>query len=330
MIELSGEPHLLLGADGEWFLASVQPYGPKKLTSVTLSRSGVIKTIRIAQGHQWMVRNQIGTRRLFETENLKPGHRLVSTFPTRAKDLTIHKPSVKPGFVYGDGSVQGRWAVANFCGQKDEAILPFFNDCELPRIYSTHKRILHLPKSWKTELPDAQALPANNLYGWLAGYFAADGDVGGTGRPTLASARRDNLEYVRGLCTIIGIGTFGIRTRMRKGFNEYETPLYLLGLMRGDLCPDFFLIPEHRKRFLGGREAAERRGWTVVDVERDGEYEDVFGVDESNSPAITLEDNILASVTPNNPRQRPIHATAEELVRDNGGAVKDTSLRRKR
>ncbi|KAB2932590.1 MAG: hypothetical protein F9K25_06440 [Candidatus Contendobacter sp.] len=208
--------------------------------------------------------------------------------------MTVDRESVARGFVYGDGSIQGRWAVANFCGMKDEAMLPFFVDKESPRQYAHFKRILHLPTEWKTERPPLDSMP-NMLYGWLAGYFAADGDVDRTGRPTLASANRSNLEYVRQLCTAIGIGTFGIRTRMRKGFGKVETPIYLLGLMRGDLCPIFFLIENHRRRFIDGRDAAERRGWNVVKVEATDRVEEVFCAIVEGTHSFTLEDNILTS-----------------------------------
>src|SRR5690606_5356007 len=114
------------------------------------------------------------------------------------------------------------------------------------------------------------------LYGWLAGYFAADGDVGKTGRPTLASACRENLERVRVICNLLGIGTYGIRTRMRSGFGKEATAIYLLDLMRGDLDPSFFLIPAHRERYEAGSKVIERRGWTVSAVEETDRVEEVF------------------------------------------------------
>ncbi len=292
--ELCGGEHELLTSGGQWIKAPLKSFGEQRLFAVTLSRSGVLKTIYATAGHRWITRNQIGTQTHKTTTELCAKDRLQSSFPPRADAMTVDRESVARGFVYGDGSIQGRWAVANFCGMKDEAMLPFFADKEPPRQYAHFKRILHLPTEWKTERPPLDSMPSI-LYGWLAGYFAADGDVDRTGRPTLASANRSNLEFVRQLCTIIGIGTFGIRTRMRKGFGNVETPLYLLGLMRGDLCPGFFLIESHRLRFIDGRDAAERRGWNVVRVEPTDRVEEVFCAVVEGTHSFALEDNILTS-----------------------------------
>lgn len=191
--------------------------------------------------------------------------------------------------------------MAYFCGLKDEALLPFFAGCRPPRTYGKVKVISGLPVIWKSETPSLESEP-NVLYGWLAGYFAADGDVDKTGRPTLASAKRENLEYVRNLGQAIGLGTFGIRKRMRKGFGVVESPLYLLGLMRRDLCKSFFLIPSHRSRFESGRTAAERRFWNVVSVQDTGTTAEVYWTIGTGTASFTLEDNILTGRLSPSPR----------------------------
>ena len=103
----------------------------------------------------------------------------------------------------------------------------------------------------------------------------------------------ENLEYVRDLGQAIGVGTFGIRKRMRKGFGAFESPLYLLGFMRRDLCSSFFLLPSHRSRFESGLTAAERRFWNTVSVKDTGITAEVHGTAATDTPSITLEDNIL-------------------------------------
>lgn len=139
---------------------------------------------------------------------------------------------------------------------RDRQLLPYFAGYREPRHYpSAGLTVINgLPVEWKRERPSLGSHPSV-LYGWLAGYFAADGDVGKTGRPTLASADRDSLSYVRALCSLIGVGTFGIRQGDRIGYRKEATPLYLVGLMRGDLTEDFFIIEEHRRRWLAGRGA---------------------------------------------------------------------------
>ena len=288
---LAGGTHELLTSNGVWVKAPVAAFGRQQLWKVTLSRSGALKDIYATAGHRWLVRARAGELRDVVTHDLHSGDRLAYAFPDRADDVALDGEAAARGFVFGDGSRTPYRSVANFCGEKDEAMLPFFADARPPRTYAGVRRIHGLPLEWKTTLPSLDA-PAAALYGWLAGYFAADGDVDRTGRPTLSSARREHLEFVRQLCTCIGVGTFGIRRRERTGFGK-TSALYLVGLMRGDLCPEFFLIPEHRRRFEAGRDAAERRGWNVVAVEPTDRVEEVFCAVVDGTHTFTLADNIL-------------------------------------
>ena len=66
----------------------------------------------------------------------------------------------------------------------------------------------HLPAFFK-EHPPLDESPSY-LYGWLAGYFAADGCVAADGTVILNSAHKENLEFVRAICARLGIGTYGI------------------------------------------------------------------------------------------------------------------------
>jgi hypothetical protein len=104
---------------------------------------------------------------------------------------------------------------------------------------------------------------------------------------------------VRLLCQEIGIGTFGIRTRLRSGWGRPQSPIYLLGLMRSDLDSDFFLIPEHRRRFEAARDDrpgnafGERRGWNVVAVRPTAETTEVYCAVVEGTHSFSLADNLL-------------------------------------
>jgi hypothetical protein len=289
--ELSGAEHELLTRGGAWAKAPIRSFGRQKLIEVTFSRSGVTKTIRATAGHRWLLHNVQRAPTEVTTAELKPGNRLRHTFPAPVP-CAMERDAIARGFVFGDGSVSHGKSCANFCGAKDEALLRFFEGRKPPFQYPKFKRITSLPAEWKTDFPDLDSPPAS-LRGWLAGYFAADGDVDETGRPTLASARRENLDFVRRLCTTIGIGTFGIRKRMRSGFGNPETPLYMVGLMRADLTEDFFLLEAHRLRFISGKNAIERRSWNVVGLRETGDVEEVFCAVVEGTHSFALEDNIL-------------------------------------
>ncbi|WP_447007684.1 RtcB family protein [Saccharothrix isguenensis] len=304
---LAGGVHELLTADGEWVKAPVRSFGRQEVHEIVLSRSGVIKTIRATADHRWLLRSRRGHQYEATTAELKSGERLEVTFPRRPDGLAVDREAAARGFVYGDGHKDGNRAIANFCGTKDTALQPLFAGLgRPPRVYDKVTRINGLPVEWKTERPTLDS-PPDVLYGWLAGYFAADGDVGETGRPTLASSCRENLEFVRLACQAVGIGTFGIRTRMRSGFGTEPTALHLVGLMRGDLDPGFFLIEEHRARFIAGRHAAERRGWNVLSVRSTGETTEVYCAVVEGTHSFALADNILTRNCHHNYTEQETH-----------------------
>ncbi|WTY93059.1 RtcB family protein [Sphaerisporangium sp. NBC_01403] len=259
--ELAGGIHELLTTEGEWVKAPIRSFGRQRLMRVRLSRNKVEKVIYATPEHRWLLRTHSsgGTRywgkRPAEvtTAELKPGDRLAWSFPLRPEGIVVDHEGAARGFVFGDGTVSPpNRSRANFCGEKDIALLPLFQGLgRPPRTYPTMTVINGLPLKWKTCVPSLDCAPSY-LYGWLAGYFAADGDVGKTGRPTLVSAVRKNREQVRTMCNLLGIGTYGVRTNMRSGYGEKPTPIYLLGIMRGDVDPSFFLIPAHRERFEAG------------------------------------------------------------------------------
>jgi hypothetical protein len=222
-------------------------------------------------------------------------------FPRRPVGREVDLVAVARGFVFGDGSKPktASNSRANFCWPKDESLLPLFDGLGCPpRHYPREKLTVvnGLPGHWKTDRPSLSDSP-NAIYGWLAGYFAADGDVGDTGRPTLTSFVRDNLEHVRLLCNQVGVGTYGIRCGPPGPYSP-DAVRFLVGLMRGDLEEDFFLLPHHRANFTRGRLAIERRGWIVVSTEPTDRVEEVFSAGTEETRCFALEDNILVGSRP--------------------------------
>ena len=117
----------------------------------------------------------------------------------------------------------------------------------------------HLPRFFKDLPPLDESV--SYLYGWLAGYFAADGCVAADGTVILNSADRADLEFVRTVCTRLGIGTYGITTQMREGFPGREpSAIHRVHLVNEDLRESFFLLDPHRDRFVAGRQAVRAAG----------------------------------------------------------------------
>jgi DNA primase len=150
----------------------------------------------------------------------------------------------------------------------------------------------HLPRFFKDLPPLDESVPY--LYGWLAGYFAADGCVSTMGTVMLNSADRSVLEYVRMVCTRLGIGTYGITEQVRAGFEGREkSSLFRIIIIDSDVTEEFFLLGKHRLRFRAASKAYERKSWVVREVAETGRVEEVFCAVVDDGHAFTLEDNIL-------------------------------------
>jgi DNA primase len=289
--------------------APFSAFGEQPLMHLRLSRNGQQKTIRATGNHRWFIRSRSsGAEKRVErtTAQLKPGDRLAHVFPralaTRAggHPLTPSPFGVARGIVFGDGTVLDGGSVVMLHDGKDAELLKWF---PLSRSYAGPGRltVTDLPAYFKTETPPLSE-SLSYLYGWFAGYFAADGDVAADGCISLNSSRREHLEFVRDLCTRIGVGTYGIREDVRTGCAEVQRPdgemgfpgpRYRLTLMGADIPEEFFLISAHRDRFVSARTGFEGRGWVVEAVEDHGEVEEVFCAVVDGTHAFVLEDNIL-------------------------------------
>lgn len=300
--ELAGRTVTVLTEGGEWVDAPISSFGVQPTYEIELRRYNERKVIRATAEHRWFVRLHYKPGRCKETTTtqLMPGDRLETVFPKRNAWVSPDRLGVARGFVFGDGSANGRSTRIDFYGEKDQHLLAYFDGLGGARltyhyIYDpstqmaqhirrgadtsgasgSYIRINQLPASWKG-LPDLDEHDDDFLYGWVSGYFAADGDVGKSGRATITSSEQRHLEHVKAILTRLGIWTYPIRCQFRKGIQGVARPLYYMGISRSDLDRDFFIVPEHRERWESGRDAAERRSWTVISVKPTGMSEEVF------------------------------------------------------
>ena len=292
--ELAGATHRILGKGADWVEAPFRSFGVQPLMQITLTRNGVRKQIYATGEHRWFIRSgkTLKSSRELTTRDLRRGHRLVSKYPrSRVKNTTPSPFGIAHGLTFGDGTRSGTGAMAQLDAVKDAALLKWF---PLSMVTQHGRQLLvhHLPRFFK-ELPPLDESVAY-LYGWLAGYFAADGCVSTTGTVMLNSADRAVLEYVRMVCTRLGIGTYGVSEQTRVGFEGREpSSLFRIVFTDSDLTDEFFLLDQHRLRFQGASKAYERKSWVVREVLQTGRVEEVFCATVDEGHAFTLEDNIL-------------------------------------
>ena len=292
--ELAGGTHRILGKHGDWIDAPFRSFGVQPLMRLTVTRNGISKHIYATAEHRWFVRSgkTLASSREVVTSDLRPGHRLVSKFPrTRVKQTTPSPFGIAHGVTFGDGTWSGSGSMAQLDAVKDVELLKWFPVSMMTQ-HGRQLLIHHLPRFFK-ELPPLDE-SVSYLYGWLAGYFAADGCISTTGTIMLNSARRDELEYVRLVCTRLGIGTYGVTEQVRVGFPGMEpSSLFRIILVGSDLTEEFFLLDKHRLRFDAAAKAYERKGWMVREVAKTDRVEEVFCATVEEGHAFTLEDNIL-------------------------------------
>jgi len=292
--ELAGGTHRILGKHGDWIDAPFRSFGVQPLMRLTVTRNGISKHIYATAEHRWFVRSgkTPASSREVVTSDLRPGHRLVSKFPsTRVKQTTPSPFGIAHGVTFGDGTSSGTGSMAQLDAVKDVELLKWFPVSMMTQ-HGRQMLIHHLPRFFK-ELPPLDE-SVSYLYGWLAGYFAADGCVSTTGTVMLNSAKRDELEYVRLVCTRLGIGTYGVTEQIRVGFEGREpSSLFRIILVGSDLTEEFFLLDKHRFRFNAASKAYERKSWVVREVAKTDRVEEVFCATVDEGHAFTLEDNIL-------------------------------------
>lgn len=294
-----GQKVTVLGRGAGWREATVHSFGIQPVSRLTLGRFSHRKTIEVTRDHLWPVRKASGRTeaRWRTTAELEVGQSIASMYGAVRHNVTPSVIGVAAGFTFGDGTAQNMSgqtppAKAFLCGNKDKALLPYFAGCRTSARRPDVIEVLDLPRSWKQapSLSESQSY----LYGWLSGYFAADGSVC-HGSATISSASRENLKLVRDVCARIGIGATPIKTAMRRGYGSEDSPLYSVTLISSTLREDFFIIPEHLARFKKKRALAVNprpADWRVLSVELDVRMSEVVCAVVPDGEAFTLEDNI--------------------------------------
>ena len=292
--ELAGGTHRVLGIRADWVDAPFKSYGVQPLLKITVGRNRQAKEIFATDEHRWFVRSgKYGEKRKeVLTKDLVAGDRLRYTYPRNGIRRTTPSPfGIAHGFTFGDGTRLDKGSVAKICPPKDTAMLKWFPN-SMTTASEGNLLVHHLPAFFK-EHPPLDESPSY-LYGWLAGYFAADGCVAADGTVILNSAHKENLELVRAICTRLGIATYGITEQMRVGFPGRDAgAIFRVHFVNEDLTDEFFLIPDHLERFQKAHKLFARRGWVVKSVEETERVEEVFCAEVEDGHAFVLADNIL-------------------------------------
>ena len=313
----------ILTSGGKWVDAKIKSFGEQQLTKVVLRRGRWRKVIHATPDHRWFVHSKsrkfatVGAAddsnntctRECTTEELKDGLRLSMNFGQGINNSNL-RPSafgIAHGVCFGDGTTgsdnESHGTYLYLCKPKDAQLERFFlasHRTEAPeRGEHGAIRVADLPRAYR-RAPDLNE-SLTYLYGFLCGYFAADGDVTDKGTVRIASSERQNLELVQSVCAILGIGTFeisqGLQT-IKKDGQVKKFIGYRLTLMAEHLNPEFFLIDDHRERFeirisASRKKISTYQSWYVDSVESTCRTEEVFCPQVPETYCFTLAGNIL-------------------------------------
>lgn len=319
---------------GTFQAAPVRYFGEQPTYRITLSDRRAHKEVIATAEHAWFVTDRTRVSRAGArvirhqwrkvTAELQPGDILQPLRRTVTSEPDRMDVAVAQGFVFGDGtrgqSHDRPATLAIYDNGKDDAMLRFYPGIAVKQ-YDGVKHLYGLPRFWKDRPPLSESRAF--LLSWLAGYFAADGNVSPEGGCTLTSAREEDLLFVRDLAAVCGTGYRPVSKRTRVGIHAAEaTDLFSIALQRRDLPSWFFLVDAHQAYAEAATEKAERESyWKVVSVEATGLTERVYCATVEGAGAFGLADDLM---TGNCPQYRPQSAF------DNGPGCPGTHLTRGR
>lgn len=291
LIELVDKDIKVLNKNHGWEDATVKYFGKDTLYKLTLERYGVIKEIFTTGNHIWYVKNKRGKDE-YATTDLKTGMKIPFNSSKAWSCISPSPFGVAHGFFIGDGYKSETRPRANFCGDKI-ALLPYFSPCNITGNENEYT-VYGIPNTFN-KLPELTE-SVSYLYGWLSGYFAADGCVDDKGRCTIASTQKENLEFVRNVLCVLGMPVNEIRSQTRiSNLTNEESTIYILTLSSDYLKSDFFILPIHKERFESylNNKDKKNRSWKVVSVENTGVIDDVYCAVAYETHSFTLDNNVL-------------------------------------
>lgn len=323
LADVVGTTQKLLTTNGEWVNAPINSFGKQKLMKITVKRFRLRKVIYATPDHRWFARKaknrvavtvggqdrlrnikKLGPFKEVLTKDLQPGFELQRIYGQGVRQIRPSQFGIAHGICFGDGTLGhpeiGAGSYIYLCGAKNQELLRYFS--QSPINFDPNKgkegamRVADIPRHFKS--PPNLRECKSYLYGFLAGYFAADGSINKKGCTAhIDSAKEDNMLMVREICAILGIGTSFIRkgeqTVNRGETRKFDT--YRIYMNLEHLTVDFFLLEKHRNTFLGWQQRGGRHNdkFIVESIEDTNREEEVFCATVPNKGCFALADNIL-------------------------------------
>jgi len=288
---LAGRSLKILSLNGVYRKAEIKAFGKQRLFEVIFSDG---TSIFATKNHRWIVNKRINP---ITTDKLI-GHDV--PFQTKAKGGMANSKSyiqgVMHGFVFGDGSRQKKTANLLAFGAAAGSIGEIFESQGYTVTQPNYcdRYVGKLPVSWK-DLPTSEQIEDTHyLYGFIAGFIAADGHADKKGSVTLYQSDKSVLEFIRDRAPLVGLLTSQkIKThRKTSPFDGSDKPLYALTFRRFSINPEIFINPIHIENWKKAPKI-NPRALRVVDVKKTSRYETVYCAVESKTETMVVGQGLL-------------------------------------
>lgn len=230
----------------KWVKAEISHIEEQPCIEITYNDTmGQEKTIVASENHRWFTRRASHNewKRVSGSE-LQEGDFLPIVKPRKC--FIPSRSGMQHGFFFGDGT-RSNGELRQF-GESTAVLANLFGN-EVN--YSNRGAwVGQCPLAWAS-IPEGKYLEDQRyVYGFLAGYFAADGCVAKNGAMSISSARLMELNDIRGLLLDLGIDCSEPRLSSTSSNFSEERELWTVRINRFDVTEDFFIKSSHRERWL--------------------------------------------------------------------------------
>lgn len=310
--ELEGKDVDVISQDGVYRRAHFKKYGKQELLEVIFSDG---RKVLATPEHEWLVLTSTGKQIRLPTTMIE-GRRIERVVAPRPEKNEDYYEGVRHGFVFGDGSLYNKnapgrttMAVANFFGDKDIVMVPFYKGHGNPPKLQKNSRcklkqyVIHgLPAHYKSLPSNEQS--ASYWYGFVCGFLAADGSVDTHGCVLLTQKSRTVLEAIEAQLPRIGMVAGPIRyqtaTRLLpeyKGIRKKHTiTMHIMTLLKRFMRVEDLLIENHKKKFCAEASDSNYGKYIgVSSVSRTGLVDDVYCCNEPETHSFVIDNGIITS-----------------------------------
>lgn len=249
-------------------ISSAELHPCKKITYQ--DKFGASHSVVASLNHRWFRKNNSWTDwKRVSTEELSVGDVLPRIRPSRNYDPS--HVGIQHGFFFGDGC-RSNGTLKQF-GEKNIALLRRLFTNTIPGEPTSNGvscEVVHgCPAAWGYIPEGIYRKDKKYLYGFLVGYFAADGYIHVTnGTVSICSSRKEELIQISDMFMELGMECNPITLDSTSSNFKEDRELYRLVINRHDLQEDFFLHPDQRAVWLQSLTKKQRtERLTITNIE---------------------------------------------------------------